>query len=118
MNRPFGVRTLAERWIESPRIVTGSRNSRAPAGIRVPWSLTGGPSDPIGERARALGREVAAPVEPREVARGDAEHSHGAAVERRRLSLEPDDRDRVEAAAYAEPTGVASETNLGSCLTV
>ncbi len=96
MNRPFGVRTLAERWIESPRIVTGSRNSCAPAGIRVPWSLTGGPPSRSARAARALGREVAAPVEPREVARRDAEHGHGTAVERRRLSLEPHDRDRVE----------------------
>ena len=96
MNRPFGVRTLAERWIESPRIVTGSRSSCAPAGIRVPWSLTGGPPSRSARAARALGREVAAPVEPREVARRDAEHGHGAAVERRRLSLEPHDRDRVE----------------------
>ena len=49
------------------------------------------------ELARGLGREVAAPVESREIVRREAEERHRAPVERRRLSLEADDRHRVEA---------------------
>ena len=90
MNRPFGRadvggevdRVAADRH-GKPELACAARDRRALEHDRRP-------ADSIGERARRLGREVAPPAESRELVGREAEERHRAAVERRRLSLEPD----------------------------
>ena len=79
--RPSGVRTLAERLIASPRIVTGRRSSRASCRDRRAAEADRRAADSIGEPARRIGREVAPPAQARELVGGQAEQRHGAAVE-------------------------------------